>query len=501
MKVWGDADSRTSQSFDVRSEQVSLVVRQLPLVFLSNIINPLLTAAVLAAIEPVFGVTLWAGLLVALTGIRFLHFRWRENEQRYEDDPGRWVLRLTIASGISGCLWGIGLVVLLPEPLLYRLFVAFVLGGMAAGSVVTLSPLLPVVTAFLLPCMLPLTIRLSLEGSPVWLGMSALALLFTFCLWVAAYKLNRWSSAMLRLKMEKSQLADELSSVLADLERKVERRTADLRMARDEADRANQMKTRFLAAASHDLGQPFQAMRLFIDLLDRRLRDSPHYEYLRALEQAHESGQRMLSSLLDLSRLESGTVQIRVESFPIAELLDRLEAEFRPLAESRGLRLRIRGCGSEIQSDPVLLHQIVANLLGNALRYTTNGGVLLACRRRGTMIRLEVWDTGAGIPADRLEEIFEEFHRIDPVEDTGFRGVGLGLSIVRRTAGLLDHKVSVCSRPGHGSMFSITVPGHLTPGDQTSGRQSPSASPPDAEGLPGLLPAESAHPAREDDPL
>jgi two-component system, sensor histidine kinase len=349
--------------------------------------------------------------------------------------------------------------------------------------------------------MLPLTIRFAMEGDSVWLGMSALALLFTFCLWLAAWKLNRWSSAMLQLKMEKSQLADELSSVLTDLERKVEQRTADLRLARDEADRANQMKTRFLAAASHDLGQPFQAMRLFIDLLDKRLRDSPHYEYLQALQQAHESGQRMLSSLLDLSRLESGTVQIRVESFPIADLLDRLETEFRPLAESRGLRLRIRGCGRDILSDPVLLHQIAANLLGNALRYTTSGGILLACRRRGAMIRLEVWDTGPGIPSDRLEEIFEEFHRIETAEESGFRGVGLGLSIVRRTAGLLNHKVLVCSRLGHGSIFSITVPSHQIPDDQISGRQTPGASPSDAEGPPGRLPTESAHPATEGDPL
>jgi histidine kinase len=290
--------------------------------------------------------------------------------------------------------------------------------------------------------------------------------------------------------MEKSQLADELSSVLGDLERKVERRTADLRRARDEADRANQMKTRFLAAASHDLGQPFQAMRLFIDLLDSRLRDTPNYEYLQGLDQAHQSGQRMLSSLLDLSRLESGTVQLRVESFPVLELLNRIETEFRPLAESRGLRLRVRSCDRYIVSDSVLLHQIVANLLGNALRYTVSGGILLACRKRGTSIRLEVWDTGVGIAADRLEEIFEEFHRIEPVQESGFGGVGLGLSIVRRTAGLLAHKVSVCSRVGHGSRFSVTVP-------YQSGRI---PAPPDVAGRPGLLPAECAHPATEGDP-
>jgi signal transduction histidine kinase len=315
--------------------------------------------------------------------------------------------------------------------------------------------------------------------------------MFTVFLWIAAWKLNRWSSTMLRLKMEKSRLADELSSVLADLERKVERRTTDLRMARDEANRANQMKSRFLAAASHDLGQPFQAMRLFIDLLDSRLKDTPNHELLQALERAHESGQRMLSSLLDLSRLESGTVELRVERFPAGNLLDRLEMEFRPLAESRGLSLRIRGNDCEILSDPVLLHRIVANLLGNALRYTVCGGILLACRRRNTMLRLEVWDTGVGIAADRLEEIFEEFHRIDPVEAGASQGVGLGLSIVRRTADLLNHKVSVCSIVGHGSRFSIMVPCRSAQDPLPRGEKE----------RPGLLPAGSAHPATEDDPL
>src|SRR3954451_5205573 len=157
-------------------------------------------------------------------------------------------------------------------------------------------------------------------GNPVWLGMSALTLLFTCGLWIAAWKMNHWIAAMLLLKMEKCKLADELSSVLADLERKVEQRTYDLRLARDEADRANQMKTRFLAAASHDLGQPFQAMRLFIDLLDSRLKGTPHYNYLQSLARAHLTGEMMLTSLLDLSRLESVTVQLRVQSFPISDL-------------------------------------------------------------------------------------------------------------------------------------------------------------------------------------
>ena len=199
-------------------------------------------------------------------------------------------------------------------------------------------------------------------------------------------------------------------------------------------------------------------MRLFIDLLDKRFAGTPDHELVRNLMKAHQSGERMLAGLLDLSRLESGAVQARPASFALDELLERLGDEFRPLAGNRGLTLTVRRCDGAILSDPVLLHQIIANLLANAVRYTAEGRILLACRRRGGHIRIEVWDTGIGIPADRLEDIFEEFRRIDQMEQADFRGVGLGLSIVRRTAALLDHPVSVCSRPDHGSMFAITVP-------------------------------------------
>lgn len=456
-KASGGAD-RKSRPVDVSGEQVSLVVKQLPLVLAANLANPVLVVLALAPAVPISHAVLWAGLLIGLTGIRFVQLKWLGGGPAMRLSPGHMVYRLATASGVSGLIWGVGLVLLMPEPLIYRVFIAFVLGGMAAGSVATLSPLMPVVTAFLLPCMLPLVFRLALEGSPVYLGMAALGLFFTGGLWTAAWKLNRWIREMLVLKLDKIQLADELSSVLNTLERQVEQRTADLRIARDEADRASQAKTRFLAAASHDMGQPFQAMRLFIDLLDKRLAGTPDHELVGNLMKAHRSGERMLAGLLDLSRLETGAVQVRPESFAVDELLEGLGDEFRPLAGNRGLALTVRRCGGMIVSDPVLLHQIVANLLANAVRYTAGGRILLACRRRGKHIRIEVWDTGIGIPGDRLDDIFEEFRRIDQMEQTDFRGVGLGLSIVRRTAALLDHPVSVCSRPDHGSMFAIMVP-------------------------------------------
>ncbi|UEM23403.1 HAMP domain-containing histidine kinase [Skermanella mucosa] len=453
----GGADRRSRPS-DVRSEQVSLVVKQLPLVLVANLANPVLTVMVLAPVVRINHAILWAGLLIGLTAIRFVQLKWLSGSPSRRLDPDRMVAKLTLASGVSGLIWGIGLVLLMPDPLIYRMFVAFVLGGMAAGSVATLSPLMPVVTAFLAPCMLPLVVRLGLEGSPVYLGMAVLGIVFTGGLWTAAWKLNGWIREMLLLKLDKIQLAEELSTVLDNLERQVEQRTADLRIARDEADRANLAKTRFLAAASHDMGQPLQAMRLFIDLLDTRLAGTSNHELVRNLMKAHISGERMLAGLLDLSRLETGTVQVRLESFSVDDLLEELGDEFRPLAGNRGLTLTVRHCDGTVLSDPVLLHQIIANLLANAVRYTAEGKILLGCRRRGVHIRIEVWDTGIGIPADRLDDIFEEFRRIDQVEQTDFRGVGLGLSIVRRTAALLDHPVTVCSRPDHGSMFAITVP-------------------------------------------
>jgi signal transduction histidine kinase len=284
--------------------------------------------------------------------------------------------------------------------------------------------------------------------------MAALTLVFVAGLLMAAWYLNRWISHTLRLQSENARLIRQLTGVLADLEQ----RTADLTTACDEANWANQAKTRFVAAASHDLGQPFQAMRLFLDLLERRLADPADRELLHHLNDAHHAGERMLGSLLDLSRLQTGTVEPRIEAFPMADLLDRLETDFRSLAASQGLTLRVRRCNAVVRSDPVLLQRIIANLLANAVRYTRHGGILLGCRRRDQTLRIEVWDTGVGIPADHQDEIFEEFRQLDGAPEAGAPGVGLGLAIVRETAHLLHHPIQICSVPNRGSVFSVAVP-------------------------------------------
>src|SRR5690242_7206802 len=241
--------------FDIRKEQLDLVFKQLPLALAANVINSVLVAGALAPILSLAQVVVWSGLLIGLSAFRFAQLK-RQPPPAAKAPPEKMVFRLCVGAALSGSIWGLGLVLLMPDALLYRLLIAFVLGGMAAGAVVTLSPVLSVMTAFLVPCILPLAVRLALEGSPVYLARSALAQLFALGLFIAGWQLNKSIASTLHLRAE-------LADVLAGLERTVEERTRDLRAARAQADKANQTKTRFLAAASHDLGQPFQAMRLF----------------------------------------------------------------------------------------------------------------------------------------------------------------------------------------------------------------------------------------------
>ena len=228
--------------------------------------------------------------------------------------------------------------------------------------------------------------------------------------------------------------------------------------AHAEAESANQAKSRFLAAASHDLRQPFQAMSLFHHILTAKLTDPAQREVADKLGEALASGNTLLSTLLDTSALEAGNVKPRPVVFPFQEVVERLGREFTEQAAGKGLTLRTVPTSAIVRSDPVLLERMVRNLLVNALRYTNTGHILLGCRHRGDRLLIEVWDTGPGIPADQLQRIFEDFYRCGTDQRDSARGLGLGLSIVRRTAQILGHQVEVRSRVGKGTVFSIAVP-------------------------------------------
>lgn len=248
---------------------------------------------------------------------------------------------------------------------------------------------------------------------------------------------------------------NSLRTLATTLEERVAARTRELEAASAEADRANQSKTRFVAAAVHDLMQPLNAARLFASALDEGSQQTPH---AHRLEQALASMEGILDSLLDISRLESGALKTRIREVALDELITGLGEEFAPLASARGLKLRVVPAHGSLLTDETLLRRILQNFLSNAVRYTEQGGVLLGCRKRGDFIDIEVWDSGPGIAPEQQRAIFEEFKRLSATDRLGERGAGLGLAIVDRIAQLLGHDIGLRSWPGHGTVFSVRVP-------------------------------------------
>jgi Na+/proline symporter/signal transduction histidine kinase/CheY-like chemotaxis protein len=266
---------------------------------------------------------------------------------------------------------------------------------------------------------------------------------------------------------DRHRTAEALRAANETLELRVQERTDALMQAKAEAESANASKTRFLAAASHDLLQPLNAARLFVSALDESLatrassgtRDDGKERRLAAhASGALRSAEQLLAGLLDISSLDAGAIRPEIRTIAIGSLIERLAVEFSALASERGLVLRHVGASASVTTDPQLLRRILQNFLSNALRYTPSGRVLLGCRRRGSHLRIEVWDTGPGIPEDKAREIFEEFRRLDHAGDHGDKGLGLGLAIVERIADLLGLKVSMRSQPGRGTCFAVEVP-------------------------------------------
>jgi PAS domain S-box-containing protein len=239
------------------------------------------------------------------------------------------------------------------------------------------------------------------------------------------------------------------------LEQRVADRTARLDLARAEAERANDAKSRFLAAIGHDLLQPLHAAQLFTDALHEQLSDDARRATTQQIRGALDSTGDLLSGLLDMSRLEAGGLVPQSRAFPLADVLDPLASEFRALAAERGLAFRYRRTGLWVQTDPQLLRRVLQNFLANAVRYTERGGVLLGVRRVGIDARIEVHDTGPGVPLLQQREIFQEFRRGDGAAG---QGLGLGLAIADRIAGLLGAPLTLRSDVGRGTVFALRVP-------------------------------------------
>jgi PAS domain S-box-containing protein len=232
----------------------------------------------------------------------------------------------------------------------------------------------------------------------------------------------------------------------------------ELQQASDQAERANQAKSRFLATASHDLRQPLQSLSLLAGTLRRLAAGADAREAVESLELAIRTMSRLVNALLDVSKLEAGRVKPDIRDFPLALLFRELEAEFAAAARGKGIDLVVEASGESGRSDPLLVGQILRNLLSNAVRYTSAGTVTLSCRRDGDALRIEVRDTGIGIPPDQLAYIYDEFYQVGVNPGTARDGYGLGLSIVQRLVELLKLHIGVSSEVGRGSTFAVTLP-------------------------------------------
>ncbi|MFO1435069.1 MAG: PAS domain S-box protein [Gammaproteobacteria bacterium] len=236
----------------------------------------------------------------------------------------------------------------------------------------------------------------------------------------------------------------------------ISRELAD--QAREIADRANLGKSRFLATASHDLRQPLQTLALLNGTLRRVVTDADSAAVLTQQERAIGAMSRLLNSLLDISKIESGAIKPELLDFNVASIFEELRAEFASIAADKGLQLQIEPCQDRVHSDPSLVEQILRNILSNAIKYTREGLVQLRCLHEVAFLRIEVLDTGIGIPTEQLAHIWEDFYQVGVPANTSRHGYGLGLSIVQRLVKLLALKIDVHSEPGKGSVFSLLLP-------------------------------------------
>ncbi|HEY2231332.1 MAG TPA: cache domain-containing protein [Xanthobacteraceae bacterium] len=248
-----------------------------------------------------------------------------------------------------------------------------------------------------------------------------------------------------------NRMSGRLQESYATLERKVDERTRQLELA-------NQAKSRFLAAASHDLRQPLHALGLFVAQLRARMSTGERSRVIERIEASLAAMSELFNALLDISKLDAGAMTKDISEFPVARLLTRIESTFAEAARQKGLSLRVVASDAWVRTDFILLERILFNLVSNAVRYTSRGGLVVGCRQRGAQLRIEVWDTGVGIPPDQRRNIFGEFYRLGEPDRDRQAGLGLGLAIVDRLCRLLDHPIALTSTLGKGSRFSVMVP-------------------------------------------
>jgi signal transduction histidine kinase len=388
-----------------------------------------------------------AAVVVVQAGLQFLA-RLHQQAADAASSPTVWGQRFAIAAAIAGLTWGSAAFVLVGTEHAGTLaLISACLAGRATVNVLTHSYFPPALHAFAVPIFGLLALRYIIIGGydNAALGVMWLAVLGYILLFVD--RQARAVATHIRLRYENEQLVDELT-----------RQNSVAEDARVRAEEASRSKSRFFAAANHDLRQPLHSLGLFATALRNGNVDEAGRKMIDQILQCTESLEQLFDNLLDISRLDAGQVEVKRESVHINAVFDRLRSTFATPAEEKGLKLKVRRSKERLNTDPTLLFRVLSNLVSNAIRYTDSGGIVVAARRRGRLVSIQVWDTGVGIPTEQHERIFEEFYQLNNPERDRKRGLGLGLATVKRIVQLLGHPLRLRSTAGRGSRFSIEIP-------------------------------------------
>ena len=359
------------------------------------------------------------------------------------------VRKLMVITAFDGVIWGLlAWGTLSGTNVAGSVFVIAVITGILGGAVSLLSPVMPVFLAFSVPMMTLLVAKLLSLDDPIYQSVAVAAVLYTLTMYSHALKSSQAAMAAIELRFQNVDLV------------------AQAQAARLDAEEANLAKSKFLAAASHDLRQPIHAQGLFLEVLSQTPL-TPHQSHvLASARSASMASSDMLNTLLDFSRIEAGVVTPHNAPFDLQTLLNKIENDLAPLADAKGLVYRTRETSLTIHSDAALVEMILRNLVSNAIRYTeprhtdqgATGGVLIACRLRAGSASVEVWDTGIGIAPQDYASIFKEFHQLGNPERDRRKGLGLGLAIADGLSKTLGHPLTLASQLGRGSVFKLALP-------------------------------------------
>lgn len=365
-----------------------------------------------------------------------------------------WALGLSAFSTATGMGWGWASIHLAAHAdFEIASLVVIATTGVVAGAIPVLGTYFPAFIAFLLPATLPYIGAALLSTNALQRTTAPMMLLIAGVIGYLGLLANRAATRNIRLRFKAERYAVDLRTQ----NERIERLAVDLDCQRHIAEQANLAKSQFLAAASHDLRQSAHALNLLIGALHGIPMPPDGRQLVERIERSSDALSRLFGALLDLSRLDAGSVDVQRRPFAVDAVLEYVCNDCLLDAQAKGVALSRVPCRAVVQSDPLLVERIVRNLVSNAVRYTARGRIVVGCRRRGTRLAIQVWDTGCGIPDHLQKLVFHEYYQVGNAERDHEKGFGLGLAIVRRLAALLDGRLAVHSTPGRGSCFEVAI--------------------------------------------